>query len=68
MSMWLGPPASHTKMTDLRFAALPPRGAARSRPGSVSPPTASAPTFSNERRFRDTSSISQLQSSRVSTG
>src|SRR5688572_8920751 len=54
MSMWLGPPASHTRMIDLRFVLLP-SARALSKPGSVSPPSVSAPTRSIDRRFRVTS-------------
>ena len=44
MSMWLGPPASHSRITDLRRRGLAPRAfrsarpRSRSRPGSERPP------------------------------
>src|SRR5579883_840413 len=61
MSMWLGPPASHTRMTDLRFEdELPLAARALSKPGSVRPPKASAPTRRKVRRFREKSSICEL--------
>src|SRR6476646_8376536 len=63
ISMWLGPPASHTRITDLRFAALPLAARAFSKLGRVRPPSASAPTLSIERRLSATSSMGLIPSS-----
>src|SRR5206468_5668005 len=52
MSMWLGPPASHSRMTDRRGVPFSRAWARRhSRPGSVSPPSARLPTFRKVRRL-----------------